>query len=147
MPASALAFTVKTDEITPALDALADDKLKRRCVQAMATVVESFAVRAFDEPSLRPTSWPARKPSKASNPLLIKSGDLRAGIHTQVLGNDSAKVGSPTAYAAAHQLGSSKKGIPPRPFFPVLENQLTGNANGQIRDVVDALIGNAAGNQ
>jgi len=146
MPASALAYTVKLDEISPALDALADDKLKRRCVQAMATVVESLAVRAFDEPSLRPTSWPARKPSKASNPLLIKSGHMRQSIHTQVMGNDAAKVGTPAVYAAVHQLGG-KNGTPPRPFFPVVENQLTGNANEECRDVVDALIGSAAGGQ
>jgi phage gpG-like protein len=147
MPASALAFTLKVDEISPSLSELAEPALRRRCVQAMATVVESFAVRAFDEPSLRPTSWPARKPSKASNPLLIQSGNLRQSIHTQVLGNDAAKVGTPAVYAAVHQLGSGKKGIPARPFFPVVENQLTGNANEEIRDVVDALIGNAAGGQ
>jgi phage gpG-like protein len=145
MSASALAFTLKVDEISPSLSALAEPALRRRCVQAMATVVESFAVRAFDEPSLRPTSWPARKPSKATNPLLIKSGNLRQSIHTQVLGNDSAKVGSPAVYAAVHQLGG-KNGTPPRPFFPVVENQLTGNADAECRDVVDALIGGAAGN-
>lgn len=146
MPASALAFTLKVDEISPSLSALAEPALRRRCVQAMATLVESYAVRAFDEPSLRPTSWPARKPSKATNPLLIKSGNMRHGIHTQVLGNDSAKVGTPVVYGAVHQLGSSKKGIPPRPFFPVVEDQLTGNVQAEITDVVDALIGGAAGN-
>ncbi len=141
MPA-AIAFTVKLDQISPSLDALADDALKRRIVQASATVVESLAVRAFDEPSLRPTPWAARKKSKASNPLLIKSGNLRQSIHTQVIGNDSAKVGTPVVYGAAHQLGSKKKGIPARPFFPVLD-ELTGHAQAEIRDVVDALMGSA----
>ncbi len=141
----AIAFTLKLDEITPALHALADDKLKQRIVQGMATVVESLAVRAFDEPSLRPTSWPARKKSKAANPLLIKSGNLRQSIHTQLLGGGAAKVGTPVAYGAAHQLGSSKRGLPARPFFPVVEDQLTGHAQSEIRDVVDVLIGKAGG--
>ena len=141
----AIAFTLKIDEITPSLSALAEPALRRRCVQAMATLVESYAVRAFDEPSLRPNAWPARKPSKATNPLLIKSGNMRQSIHTQVLGDDAAKVGTPVPYGAAHQLGSAKKGIPPRPFFPVVHDQLTGVVNEEIRDVVDALIG-AAGN-
>jgi phage gpG-like protein len=141
----AIAFTLKLDEISPALDALADPALRRRCVQAAATVVESLAVRAFDEPGLRPTSWPARKKSKATNPLLIQSGNMRQGIHTQMVGNDAAKVGTPVVYGAAHQLGSSKKGIPARPFFPVVEGQLTGNAQAEIADVVDALVGKAGG--
>ncbi len=141
----AIAFQVKLDEITPSLHALADDKLKRRVVQAMGTVVESLGVRAFDEPGLRPTAWPARKKSKAGNPLLIKSGNLRQSIHTQVIGNDSAKVGTPVVYGAAHQLGSKKKGIPARPFFPVVHDQLTGNAQAEIKEVVDLLVGNAAG--
>ncbi len=140
----AIAFTLKLDDITPSLDALASDDLKRRMLQGMATVVESMAVRAFDEPGLRPTSWPARKKA-ASHPLLIKSGDLRQGIHSQVQG-DAAKVGSPTAYAAAHQLGSTKRNIPARPFFPVIEDKLTGNASAEITDVLEALIGKAAGN-
>jgi len=140
----AIAFQLKLDQITPSLGALADEALRRRMVQAMGTVVESLAVRAFDEPGLRPSAWPARKKSKATNPLLIKSGNLRQSIHTQLSG-DTAKVGTPVVYGAAHQLGSAKKGIPARPFFPVVEDQLTGHAQAEIQDVVDALVGNAAG--
>lgn len=145
---SAIAFQLKLDEITPSLGGLADAALKRRIVQAMGTLMESYAVRAFDEPSLRPSPWPARKKSKATNPLLIQSTNLRQSIHTQVLGDDEVKVGLPEAtgiYGAAHQLGSAKKGIPARPFFPVVEDQLTGNVQAEIRDVVDALVGSAAG--
>jgi phage gpG-like protein len=136
----ALSFQLKVDQFTLSLGQLADSALQRRIVQAMGTVVESLAVRAFDEPSLRPTSWPARK---ASNPLLIKSGDLRQSIHTQVIGNDEAKVGTPKVYGAVHQLGSRKGHIPARPFFPVVHDQLTGHAQAEIRDVVDALVGGA----
>lgn len=141
----ALSFQLRLDQVTPSLSALADDALRRRAVQAMATLVESYAVRAFDEPSLRPAAWPARKKSKATNPLLIKSGNLRQSIHAQLTGNDAAKVGTPVVYGAVHQLGSSKRGIPARPFFPVLHDQLTGAVQAEIRDMVDALVG-AAGN-
>jgi len=143
----AIAFQLKIDQITPSLGALADEALRRRMVQAMGTVVESLAVRAFDEPGLRATPWPARKKSKATNPLLQDRGNLRKSIHTQLRG-ETAVVGLPSAtgeYGAAHQLGSVKKGIPPRPFFPVVEDQLTGHAQAEIQDVVDALVGNAAG--
>ncbi|MBL9177606.1 MAG: phage virion morphogenesis protein [Verrucomicrobiaceae bacterium] len=145
MPADAIAIQLKLDEISPSLAALADDALKKRILLAMGTVIESTAVRAFDEPSLRPAAWPARKKSKASNPLLIKSGNLRQSIHTQVQGSDAVKIGSPVIYGAAHQLGSTKRGIPARPFFPVVGDQLTGHVQAEIKDVVDALIGKAGG--
>ena len=141
--ADSLTLVLKRDDISPRLDALADDALKGRILLAAGTVIESHAVRAFDEPSLRPKSWPARKKA-GKHPLLIKSGDLRQSIHTQVQGADSVKVGSAKKYAAAQQLGTDK-GIPPRPFFPVLEDQLTGHAREEIRDVVNALVGKAGG--
>lgn len=141
----ALSLTVTLDEITPSLEALMNDDLKRRMLLAAGTVIESFGTRAFDEPNLRPTSWPARKKSKATNPLLVKSGNMRASIHTQLQGSDAVKVGATTPYASAHQLGSAKKGIPPRPFFPVLDNQLTGNASEEIADVLSGIIERAAG--
>jgi len=140
--ADALAFVLKLDQITPSLKSLDDAELERRIVQGMATVVESMAVRAFDEPGLRPTSWPARKKA-AGHPLLIKSGNLRQGIHSTVKGRE-AVVGSPTPYAAVHQLGGLKRPIPARPFFPVLADQLTGNATEEINEVVAALVGAAA---
>lgn len=143
-----LTLELKRDDISPSLAKLADDDLKKKILLGVGTVIESHAVRAFDEPSLRPKAWPARKKA-AKHPLLIKSGDLRQSIHTQVQGSDSVKIGSPKVYAAVHQLGSDKtsgrgSGIPARPFFPVIENQLTGDVREEIQDVVDALIGKAA---
>lgn len=146
-----LTLTLKLDEITPSLARLSSAKTRERLLLGMGTALESLAVRAFDEPGLRPTPWPARKPRKkgGGHPLLIKSGDLRQSIHTQQQGSDAVKVGSSKPYAAVHQLGSKSAkgrggGIPPRPFFPVLNNQLTGHAQDEIRDVVDALMGAAA---
>jgi len=142
---SALSLTLKVDDVTPALQALEDPALRQKLLLAFGTLVESYAVRAFDEPNLRPTSWPARKPSKATNPLLQRSGDLRKSIHTQLQGSDEVKVGAPMVYAAAHQLGSAKRNLPPRPFFPVLNNQLTGNVTDEITDVLSGIVQRAAG--
>lgn len=64
-------------------------------------------------------------------------------VSAVLIGKDSAKVGTSVVYGAAHQLGSKKKGIPARPFFPVVEDQLTGHAQAEIQDVVDALVGTA----
>jgi len=110
-------------------------------LDAAGTLISSMAQRAFDEPGLRPSSWPARK-DKKPHALLIKSGDLRQSIHHQVRG-DEVMIGSPKAYAAVHQLGGKKKPIPPRPFFPVLNDQLTGNATDELNDVMSVLIGEA----
>jgi phage gpG-like protein len=157
-------FTLTQDQISPSLAALSEPSLRQRVLKGMGTVVMSNAQRAFDEPSLRPTPWAKRK--GGTNPLMIKSGDLRQGIHMQVQG-ESVVVGSPAKYAAIHQLGGtitakgggllrfkigdrwiSKKSvkIPARPFFPFdARGQLTGNARQEIQDVTDALIGGAAG--
>jgi phage gpG-like protein len=157
-------FTLTQDQISPSLAGLAEPSLRARVLKGMGTVVMSNAQRAFDEPALRPAAWPKRK--GGSNPLMIRSGDLRQGIHMQVVG-ETVVVGSPAKYAAVHQLGATitptdgrhlhfkigdrwvrKKQvtIPARPFFPFdKRGQLTGNAKQEIQDVVDALIGGAAG--
>lgn len=138
-----LALVLKVDHISPALSRLVSDELRHHMVQGMTTVVESMAVRAFDEPSLRPASWAARsKKSKGAHPLLIKSGNLRQGIFSKVEG-DAGKVGSPTPYASRHQLGSKDGFTPARPFFPFLEDKLTGHAREEIDDVIEVLVGKA----
>lgn len=142
-----LTFTLRVDDISPSLSRLASEQLKEKLLMGAGTVIQSLAQRAFDEPALRPKSWPARK-TAGSHPLLIKSGDLRQGIHVQKTGADTVRVGSPTKYAAHQQLGSPKtsgrgSGVPARPFFPVLNDQLTGNATQEINDVLSALIGAA----
>lgn len=143
MSAAPISLSLTKDQISPSLDALASDALKQRMLQAAGTLISSMGQRAFDEPGLRPSSWPRRKGSKA-HPLLIKSGDLRQSIHHQVEG-DTVKIGSPKAYAAVHQLGGKKRPIPARPFFPVLNDKLTGEATAELDDVIGALIGDAAG--
>ena len=135
-----LSLTLRRDEISPELTRLASDSLRRRILGGIGTLMVSLSQRSFDEPSLRPSSWPRRKDSKP-HPLLIKSGDLRQGIHMQVT-SDSVEFGSPKPYAAYQQLGSKDGRTPPRPFFPFLDDELTGHAQEEIKDIVDALVGN-----
>jgi len=138
---SDLSFDLKLDDISPSLARLGTQKLRDRMLMGIGTVIMSNAERAFDEPQLRPAPWAKRKDPKPKHPLLIKSGDLRKGIHVTKAGSDTIRVGSPTPYAATHQLG--RGAIKARPFFPVLNDQLTGNASMEIKDVLNALIGSA----
>ena len=144
-----LSLVLKLDEITPSLERLSDPAVLQRATLAAGTVVGALAQRAFTEPGLRPSAWPARKRSKASHPLLMLSGTLSKSIHVEMEGNDTVKVGVPDEtgkYGAVHQFGSSKSsgrggGIPARPFFPVVEDQLTGNASRMVGDAVRTVLG------
>lgn len=144
---AAISFDLKLDAVSPKLEKLAGKDLQDRCLMAAATVISSLAQRAFDEPNLRPAPWPDRKRAY-SHPLLIKSGTLRQSIHIEKQGSGVVKIGTPVIYGAIHQLGSKKSkgrgsGIPARPFFPVLDDQLTGNARTMIHEAVDILVGKA----
>ena len=146
---SAISFIMVKDNVSPALKRLSDPALITKATLAAGTALLSLSTRAFDEPGLRAAPWPQRKPSKATNPLLIKSGTLRQSGHVEMQGADTVKVGYPPPYAAVHQLGSSKSsgrgsGIPPRPFFPVISGELTGTAAELIGDAVDVVIRGAA---
>ncbi|MCA1963839.1 MAG: phage virion morphogenesis protein [Prosthecobacter sp.] len=138
---ASLSFDLRLDEISPSLARLGTQKLRDQLLMGMGTVMVSMGQRAFDEPQLRPAPWAKRKSPKGKHPLLIKSGDLRQGLHLSKAGSDTVRVGSPARYAATHQLG--RDAIPPRPFFPVLQDQLTGHARAEIGDVMTALIGKA----
>ncbi len=139
---SDLSLDLRVDHISPSLARLASQKLRDQMLMGIGTVIVSHSQRAFDEPQLRPAPWAKRKDPKPKHPLLIKSGDLRQGIHATKAGSDTIRIGSPTPYAATHQLG--RGAIAARPFMPFLNDQLTGNAKMEIQDVLSALIGAAS---
>ena len=148
---SGLAFTITRDAISPALALLGGDALSRHILQGALSIIVADAQRAFDEPSLRPSTWLPRKARKGDNghPLMILSGDLRKGLFSQLTGSDSGVFGSPQIYAATQQLGSAKPtgrggGIPPRPFFPVLADHLTDAVTSKIDAAVKLLIDEAS---
>lgn len=145
---SAIGFSLTQDGVSPALAQLAGRALQDRIVQSAATVLASLAQRAFDEPGVRPASWPARK-KPASHPLLLLSGTMRQSIHVASAGDGKAEIRVPTVYAATHQFGSAKStgrggGVPARPFFPERDGQLTAAAVQGVDEVVQVLIGGVA---
>ena len=131
------------DTLTPAIQRAARRLADRRpLLEAMGTELVSISKRAFSDPSLRPSPWPARKGTRLetnaktgrqktvnaksgqqTHSLLRKSGALYQSIRISGLTQDSVTVGSDRPYAAVHQFGSAKPagrggGIPARPFFP-----------------------------
>lgn len=133
--------------ITPALAKLIGASRNPKFVlEAMGLALVSITKRAFDDPSLRPLAWPARK-GEASNQLLIKSTLLRRSIRVVRTSASEVVVGTDRPYASAHQFGTdpydirpkNKKalswpgaahpvkvvhhpGLPARPFFPFTES-------------------------
>jgi phage gpG-like protein len=134
-----LSLTLRRDEISPELTRLASDSLRQRILGGIGTLMVSLSQRSFDEPSLRPAPWDKRK-DKKPHPLLKRpSPQLWPSIHSQVIG-DGVKFGTQVPYAGFLQMGTSR--MVARPFFPVLNGELTGHAQEEIKDIVDALVGN-----
>jgi phage gpG-like protein len=87
-----------------------------------------------DRPN-RPAPWKPLSPKYQKqigyygSPKLILSGDLQSSfsvVATPQMGVVTAHSG----YAAAHQFGT--RIVPPRPFFPVVDGQLTSYAEKRI---------------
>ena len=95
-------------------------RARTRALSAIGQHVASDATLAFRTASLRPSPWAPRKDTKATHPLLIKSGSLRQSIRWRLIGSDAVVIGSPMKYAPYHQLGTKK--MPARPFFPFDRN-------------------------
>jgi phage gpG-like protein len=153
-------FRIVDDDISPMLSrAVRHVRDRRPLLRAGAQAIVSRAQGAFDNPSLRPAPWPARK--RGSNPLLKKSGILQRSIGIRTVSNDFAVVGTDRPYAIYHQRGTSPyvirpkskrylfwsgashpvrkvnhPGLPARPFFPVRGNQLVPEAR---RDATRAM--------
>lgn len=120
--------------------------------QGRRTVTRSMA-RAFYEQTLgnfgvsgidRPHSWPAlsegykkylRKKSFGTPlvPTLLRRGTLMNSIRIQT-NTDSTSVYTDNPYAAVHQFGFDSRGIPARPYFPVVNGELTPSANQKVQN-------------
>lgn len=93
----------------------------------LATVVDhNFG----DEGEDRPLMWPDLEPGYARDfhdgdrtPRLILDGNLRASIQVDEFSFGAARVFTMNPYAAEHQFGTPQ--LPARPFFPVLNHELT----------------------
>ena len=138
---SRASFTVTRNDISPALSRLADTaRHPRKVFLAMGNIFKIISVGNFKSSGLqyRPIPWVAKKDGTPAT--LKKTGLLWHSFNLEV--NDSgATLSNPTPYAAVHQFGSegmdysaTKKGMPPRPFYPVKDGKLTPAAEKLIGD-------------
>jgi len=65
----------------------------------------------------------AKRAASANPRILQDTGTLRSSIEIQSVDADGVTVGSRVPYAAAHQFGSARKGLPARAFFPARETR------------------------
>jgi phage gpG-like protein len=108
-------------------------------MRSVGVGLAALTLRAFDDPSLRPSAWPAKKDQ--STATLRKTGLLWRSPRVIAATNNSVAIGSDRPYAAIHQLGGVKRPMPARPFFPVQpDGTPTDPARKTIRDVLVAYL-------
>jgi phage gpG-like protein len=95
---------------------------KRPLLLAMGTAAVGVGKQAFTDSAARPMTWPARKDTRKTHPLLLLSGNLEASLRGDRVSGDTVTITSNTPYAATHQLGSEDGHVPARPFLPFFPN-------------------------
>lgn len=100
---------------------------KRGIHQAMGLAVVSIAKRSFNDPSLRPKPWPAKKDGSPSR--LRDTGTLAKSIRVTQVSDRGVTVGSDRPYAAAHQLGLK---TPAHTIRPVNKQALKFQIGGRV---------------
>jgi phage gpG-like protein len=112
---------------------------------AMGTALVNYTKRTFNDASLRAAPWPAKKSGGASN--LKRDGVLWRSPRVVKTTKTSVTVGSDRVlYAAVHQLGSAQTGgIPARPFFPILNGQLTSKAAKRVEHAAEVVVKKVTG--
>jgi phage gpG-like protein len=119
-----LNITIRKNTISPDLAArLKRVRAKGPLLKAVSDTLAETAKGAFNNPGLRPTSWPNKKDGSVAtlrlNQLLARS-PRTVGVTPR-----KAILGSDRKYAAVHQFGSAKKGIPARRFMPFIDRRPT----------------------
>ena len=98
-------FSVR-DNISPQLAKLAQRLVNRRpLLEAMGLQLVSLTKRAFNDESLRPSTWAAVNKIGPKNAPLKKTGALYQSIKISSLTNNTVTASSDRPYAAIHQLG------------------------------------------
>lgn len=132
-------ITVTSDQMTPALRQLKDSISggKRRTVlfemgqEFLTLTLEQFGE---DRPN-RAATWPElserykKRIKYEGSPKLILSGSLEQSFSMNV-SDSEVVVTANEGYAATHQFGRAP--VPARPFFPVVDGQLTEYAKEKI---------------
>ena len=128
-------FTQK-DAITPGLRARIrrlDGAGRTAAMEVMGIVVQTAAREAFTDESQRVAPWPAK--NDGSEATLVETTALIHSLRVEATAR-VVEVGSDRVYALTHQLGDDSRGIPARPYLPVVGGELT----AQVReDIVSAL--------
>lgn len=80
----------------------------------------------------RPTEWPILSANYAKEfhdgnriPTLQLKGDLQSSVEIDENSFDAASVFTNNKYALQHQNGDDSKNLPARPFFPIINGELT----------------------
>lgn len=135
-----LTIQVTKDDLTPSIHALlAKSKNLQPALRTVAAGLVSLAKQSFNDSSKRPAPWKAKKDGtpatlKGRNAVLWRS--LQATNFT----TNSFTLGSPLPYAAIHQLGGLTRKMPARPYWPILNGQLTPLAVQTIEDILEAYL-------
>jgi phage gpG-like protein len=118
--------SIRRDSLTPDLRRrLRAVKNKAPLLKAVADVLSQTAKGAFNDPQLRPTSWPAKKDG---SPATLRRDQLLARSPRTVSTTPKrAILGSDRRYAAVHQFGSRPggRGIPARRYMPFIDRRPT----------------------
>ncbi len=134
------------DTITPGMAKLAAKISDRRPIlEAMLVEIDRITVLAFTNEMLRVASWdslkrdqqkPGRKKA-GDESVLFLHGHLNQSIGSNhVVTNDEGRTGTDAPYAAAHQFGYAPHNLPPRPFFPwVNQEQMADFAKVRVQRV------------
>jgi len=149
---SSISFRITRNDISPALSRMAAAaKRPDPIFRAMGTTFLSLTMGNFKTADYRPAPWPAKRDGTPSN--LQKHGVLCKNFSLRVTSTGATLSSGVHAYAAIHQFGGTIRGkpwlrfeyapgkwatvaqvtIPARPFFPVLNDQLTPKAEQKIQ--------------
>lgn len=134
---------IEVGELRRVLRSLADFDPQDALVD-IGELIEMQVRHRIDEEKTAPdgTEWPAWSPRYAAtrgsqHSLLIDTGSMLDSIEYQV-GRGSVTVSAFTVYAATHQYGDDKRGIPARPFLGLSDENIE-----EIGDVLRSAFADA----
>jgi phage virion morphogenesis protein len=128
---------VRSDSVTPdlkRLGAMGDDMTP--LMRAIGVAIVSLTKRAFNDASLRPAGWAAKKDGSVAT--LKQDAVLWRSIRTITADSARVVVGSDRPYAAIHQLGGKTRPMPARPYFPFDKTgNITARGDKSVRGVIN----------
>lgn len=128
------------DDISKSLAKLmAKAKPATPLLRAIGVGLVGLTKQAFNDSSLRPAPWVAKKDGTPST-LKGREANLWRSIRVQAVTGDSLQWGSDRPYAAIHQLGGKTRPMPARPYMPILGGRLTPIAQKRVKEIIEAYL-------